>query len=313
VRGRDGPPDKRLFRRARQGDRQAFGVLLRRYDERLRSLALRLVAEPDRIDAVLKRAYLRAWRSLPSVQVPGSVSEWLYRVVYNACINELRWAPEAATPEPVEGPRVPLPAASAKRRLAGLRALPPEERVPLVLIDAEGFTLDAASRILQKPPAEVAADLARARGRWRALVVGEPVRRSAAEVVELEPEEVEAASGESPRERPRHVRVLSSDTPPSPKRRPYRPRSLPSPRGVHAGGNGAAAEPQPGGEPLVDDEGSVEVVGDGDAGRGSPANGSAQTGRPNGRAGDGADEGDGADAQGGEVGVSGKGKRPKAT
>lgn len=242
-------------------------MLLRRYDARLRSLALRLVAEPDRIDAVLKRAYLRAWRSLPSVQVPGSVSEWLYRVVYNACINELRWAPESDVPPPIDGPRVPLPAASAKRRIAGLRALPPEERVPLVLIDAEMFSLDAASRILQKPPAEVAADLARARGRWRAIVVGEPVRRSPAEVVELEPEEVEAAteSESGQRERPRHVRVLSSDTPPSPKRRPFRPRSLPSHRATHAADvpAGPGVEAVDGFDPPLDDEGSVEVVGDG--------------------------------------------------
>jgi len=293
-------------------------MLVRRYDERLRNLALRLVAEPDRIDAVLKRAYLRAWRSLASVQVPGSVSEWLYRVVYNACINELRWAPEAEPPPPVDGPRVPLPAASAKRRIAGLRALPPEERVPLVLIDAEGFTLDAAARILQKPPTVVASDLARARGRWRALVVGEPVRRSAPEVVELEPDEVAEAEAESaPRERPRHVRVLSSDTPPSPKRRPFRPRAVPTHRTGHTadGDPASSSAPSAGGanaglgastgaragvpaewpssvDSVLDDGGSVELVDPGASNRSL--------------------DGESSPAESGDEVVSAKGKRRKA-
>lgn len=148
-------------------------MLLRRYDPRFRRLAARLIAEPDRVDPVLERAYLRAWRSLPMVVPPASVAEWLYRIVYNACINEIRWAPDKAPPPPVVGPRVPLPMASAQRRLTGLRALAPEERVPLVLVDAEGFSLEATARILGRSESETAADLTRARYRWRALVVGD--------------------------------------------------------------------------------------------------------------------------------------------
>ena len=187
MRGRQGPPDKRLFRRARQGDRQAFGALLRRYDPRFRRLAARLIAEPDRVDPVLERAYLRAWRSLPMVVPPSSVAEWLYRIVYNACINEIRWAAERPSPPPVAGPRVPLPLASAPRRLAGLRALAPEERVPLVLVDGEGFSLEATARILGRSESETAADLTRARYRWRALVVGDPNPLPEESVVELPP------------------------------------------------------------------------------------------------------------------------------
>lgn len=187
MRGRQGPPDKRLFRRARQGDRQAFGILLRRYDPRLRRLAARLIAEPERVDTVLSRAYLRAWRSVPMVVPPNSVAEWLYRIVYNACINEMRWAPERPGPAPLPGPRVPLPLASAERRVVGLRALAPEERVPLVLVDGEGFTLEATARILGRSERETAADLTRARYRWRGLVVGEPTPLPAT-VVELPPD-----------------------------------------------------------------------------------------------------------------------------
>lgn len=162
--------------------------MLRRYDPRLRRLAARLIAEPDRVDPVLSRAYLRAWRSVPIVVQPQSVAEWLYRIVYNACINEVRWAPDGPPPPPLPGPRVPLPLASASRRLAGLRALAPEERVPLVLVDGEGFSLDATARILGRTERETAADLTRARYRWRGLVSGEPSPLPQETVVELPPD-----------------------------------------------------------------------------------------------------------------------------
>ena len=162
-------------------------MLLRRYDPRLRRLAARLIAEPDRVDPVLERAYLRAWRSVPMVVQPASVAEWLYRIVYNACINEVRWAPERPAPPPLAGPRVPLPMAAAQRRLAGLRALAPEERLPLVLVDGEGFSLEATARILGRSETETAADLTRARYRWRGLVVGDPAPLPQESIVELPP------------------------------------------------------------------------------------------------------------------------------
>lgn len=161
--------------------------MLRRYDPRLRRLAARLIAEPDRVDPVLERAYMRAWRSVPMVVPPASVAEWLYRIVYNACVNEVRWATEGEPPPPVHGPRVPLPMASAQRRLAGLRALAPEERVPLVLVDGEGFTLQATARILGRSESETAADLTRARYRWRGFVVGDPAQLPEVSRVELPP------------------------------------------------------------------------------------------------------------------------------
>jgi RNA polymerase sigma-70 factor, ECF subfamily len=170
---RDGPSDKTLLRRARQGDRQSFLALLHRYDPRLRRLALQLLADPTRVDRMLNRAYLKAWRSLPFLERTEAAAGWLYRVVYNVCLNELRWEPSRAAPAPPDGPPVPVPAAPVERRLAALRALPPAERIPLVLVDGEGFGLDAAARMMRRKPHQVALDLARARGLWRSFVTGE--------------------------------------------------------------------------------------------------------------------------------------------
>lgn len=170
--------DANLFRRVRRGDARSFGVLVHRHDPALRILASRLLADPDQVDPMLLKAYTKAWRSAAMARLGGakgdSVAGWLYRMVYNTCVDELRRQPPHPGPEPLSGPRVRLPRAPVEQRVSALRALDAAERIPLVLVDGEGFSVRAVARILQRKPAEVAADLAAARRRWRDLVIGPP-------------------------------------------------------------------------------------------------------------------------------------------
>ena len=135
--------DASLVRRSQQGDRRAFGALVGRYDARLRGLAYALLLDPPSMDAALSSAYLRAWRDVVRLTAKDDAGAWLYRVTYNACIDALRRdgtpAAAAATPPTRPGLR------------AGLASLSPSERVALVLVDREGFTPDAAARILGLP------------------------------------------------------------------------------------------------------------------------------------------------------------------
>src|SRR5918995_1655884 len=82
--------DTSLVRRSQQGDRRAFRALLARYDWRLHGLAHALLLDPARVDAVLRVAYIRAWREVVRIDAKDDASAWLYRVAYNACIDVLR-------------------------------------------------------------------------------------------------------------------------------------------------------------------------------------------------------------------------------
>src|ERR687898_2391903 len=82
--------DTNLVRRSQQGDRRAFRALLARYDWRLHGLAHALLLDPARVDAVLRVAYIRAWREVVRIDAKDDASAWLYRVAYNACIDVLR-------------------------------------------------------------------------------------------------------------------------------------------------------------------------------------------------------------------------------
>src|ERR671934_126486 len=68
----------------------AFPELIERHDRALRALAFRLLGDRDRMDDVLQEAYVRAYRALPRFRGRSLPGTWLYRIVYNACIDELR-------------------------------------------------------------------------------------------------------------------------------------------------------------------------------------------------------------------------------
>ena len=169
--------DGELVARILAGDRHAFTEVLRRHDERLRGLAWKLLGgDRHRMDDALQDAYVRAYQALPRFRQDADLGSWLYRITYNACIDELRRAKRR--PEPVDtaepdhdsrrrraGPRPSR--RRRRRRHPGARPLPEEQRITVVLVDGEGYDNLTAARILGVAPGTVASRLSRARAAMR--------------------------------------------------------------------------------------------------------------------------------------------------
>jgi RNA polymerase sigma-70 factor, ECF subfamily len=164
--------------RAQAGDRAAFTALVEHHDHRLRGLAYKLLAgDRHRMDDAMQEAYLNAYRGLGRFRSDADVGTWLYRIVYNACVDELRRS--RRRPEPVDpaeheratarsGPESQVAAADAALR--GLRALPDDQRLTVVLVDGEGFDNVQAAEFLGVAPGTVASRLSRARAAMRAVL-----------------------------------------------------------------------------------------------------------------------------------------------
>src|SRR5581483_12313008 len=82
--------DPRTLARVRRGDQQAFAALVRHYDPGLRALAFRLLGDRTRMDDALQETYVKAYRALPGFRGESSPGTWLYRIAYNACLDELK-------------------------------------------------------------------------------------------------------------------------------------------------------------------------------------------------------------------------------
>ena len=129
-------------------DHDRFRSFVRQYDERLRRLAGGLLGgDPYRGDDALQEAYVRAYTSLPSFRGEAELGTWLYRVVTNACLDELRRGKQRPAPVDVAdaawerpsgsaGPERTVRAADAVRR--ALLTLPPDQRARCCWSTAKG-------------------------------------------------------------------------------------------------------------------------------------------------------------------------------
>src|SRR5215470_13711376 len=79
-----------LIRAAQEGDQDAFEQLVRAYDQSVLRLAMNLLRSPEDARDVYQEAVLRVYRNLDSFRFDCSFHTWLYRIVTNICLDQLR-------------------------------------------------------------------------------------------------------------------------------------------------------------------------------------------------------------------------------
>jgi RNA polymerase sigma-70 factor, ECF subfamily len=79
-----------LIRAAQAGDAEAFEQLVRKYDQSVLKLALNVLRSPEDARDVYQEAFLRVFRNLHTFRFDCSFHTWLYRIVSNLCLDQLR-------------------------------------------------------------------------------------------------------------------------------------------------------------------------------------------------------------------------------
>src|ERR1700726_1968573 len=79
-----------LILAAQEGDQDAFGQLVRAYDQSVLRLAMNLLRSPEDAQDVYQEAFLRVYRNLQSFRFDCSFHTWLYRIVTNLCLDQMR-------------------------------------------------------------------------------------------------------------------------------------------------------------------------------------------------------------------------------
>ena len=159
---------------AKRGDPSAFAEVIRHYDPGLRALAYRLLGDRDRMDDALQEAYVNAYRALPRFRGGSKLGTWLYRIAYNACLDELARSrrvielPLGEVREPADPRSGVAETVVSRGDLAdALAALPPEDRAAVLMVDAHGFSYREAGEVLGVPEGTIASRLNRARAALR--------------------------------------------------------------------------------------------------------------------------------------------------
>jgi RNA polymerase sigma factor (sigma-70 family) len=137
-------PDRRLVALVRDGYDAAFEEIVRRYRRPLDRFAAAIVG--GRSEDVTQDAFSKALLALRGSEAEIELRPWLYRIVRNTALNDLRdRAPAVAEiPEALAGGRSAAVEAEAREELAELmerlRALPDPQRAALVMRELEGLS-----------------------------------------------------------------------------------------------------------------------------------------------------------------------------
>ncbi|QID17765.1 RNA polymerase sigma factor RpoE [Nitrogeniibacter mangrovi] len=174
--------DQQLVERVQRGDKQAFGLLVAKYQRKLLRLLSRLIRDPAEVEDVAQETFIKAYRALPSFRGDSAFYTWLYRIGVNTAKNYLvaqgRRAPtttgfnseEAETFDDGEQLRdINTPERLMMSREIGetvetaMEALPEELKTAIVLREIEGLSYEEIASIMDCPIGTVRSRIFRAR------------------------------------------------------------------------------------------------------------------------------------------------------
>jgi RNA polymerase sigma-70 factor (ECF subfamily) len=182
--------DRRLISECLKGRTEAFGELVRRYQDRLYNALFRVLNNAEDAADVVQEAFLNAYQSLNSFKGDSEFYTWLYRIAFNAAITlkrkkrsllSLDWSrdDEETTNEPFDDSLYTSPSEAMERSedeaklQEALNRLSPEHRVVLVLKEIEGQKYEEIAEILDVPIGTIRSRLHRARAELKDLLCPE--------------------------------------------------------------------------------------------------------------------------------------------
>lgn len=146
-----------------------FESLVRRYQNSVYSIALRMTGNRDEAYDLTQEAFVRAYRSFDTYRRGTSFDKWLYRIVTNLYIDELRKKKRTPYIESLDQPIVAFDGGTMEREIPdassspeevfdrthldgrlqeALDSLPADFRMAVILCDIEGFSYEEIAQIM---------------------------------------------------------------------------------------------------------------------------------------------------------------------
>jgi RNA polymerase sigma-70 factor (ECF subfamily) len=187
------PDDLTLVRRCQQGDREAFRLLVERYQRKAYVQALGMLKDKDEAMDVAQEAFVKVYKYLDQFKGDSSFYTWLYRIVANLCVDRLRKttsrSPASQEYDDAVGrgegagagilstqlgtnpQKSVLRSELAEKMEAALAQIPEKHREILLLRELEGMSYEDLARILKIPKGTVMSRLFHARAKMQKLLV----------------------------------------------------------------------------------------------------------------------------------------------
>lgn len=186
----DSASDAALLSSAAEGSGEAFGVLMRRHEDRVFGLALRMLGDrADALDAT-QDAFIAAFRQAGSFRGDAAVGTWLYRIGINACKDfsrkKKRWVAQDDVEKTVDrrstGPYLDERVTTRMEVHDALARLPQEYREPVVMHDIGGIPYEEIAALTGTVVGTVKSRISRGRRKLAELLEPGPPEAPSKEV-----------------------------------------------------------------------------------------------------------------------------------
>jgi RNA polymerase sigma-70 factor (ECF subfamily) len=170
--------DLQLVTASKNGDQDAFSLLVQRYQRRVFNLVFRMLQNYEEASEVTQEAFLAAWQGLPSFRGEARFSTWLYRIAYNCALKQLEsrkrdkalhTALQAEQTLETDDPKSSLLELLDNQEMVQeqLSQLPPKYRIVLVLRHLQDMTYEEMAEVLTMPIGTIKTHLFRARNLFK--------------------------------------------------------------------------------------------------------------------------------------------------
>jgi RNA polymerase sigma-70 factor (ECF subfamily) len=166
-----------------QGDADAFGELISRYEQKLKRYGRKFLSSQDDIEDLVQDVFIKAYTNIQSFDTSLRFSPWIYRIAHNTFVNELKHRGRRSTPLFDADTVLPFLPAKETADNEALRAelrnimdellqdLPEKYREVLILHYYEELNYQEISDVLQIPVTTVGVRLLRGRKKLQELYV----------------------------------------------------------------------------------------------------------------------------------------------
>ena len=173
--------DQQLVERVQRGDKNAFNLLVQKYQNKVINLISRYIRNQADVADVAQEAFIKAYRALPNFRGDSAFYTWLYRIAVNTAKNHLvsqgRRAPsndvDAEEAEFYEGSDALKEFASPERLMLSdeikqvifdtLETLPEELKMAISLRELDGMSYEEIANVMECPVGTVRSRIFRAR------------------------------------------------------------------------------------------------------------------------------------------------------
>jgi RNA polymerase sigma-70 factor (ECF subfamily) len=189
VRESNPEEDRELVRRCKEGDEEAFSVLVRKYQQTVFNVVYHNLGYRDEVEDVAQKVFSKVFFSLSKFDNERPFFPWLYRIAINQCYDELRrrrrsrvmtftemnLEDTSAIERVLNQPELRAESADDQRELLELLRklldqLPPPQRTALVLRDLEDVPYERMAEILNCTEQAARLKVFRARTRLREML-----------------------------------------------------------------------------------------------------------------------------------------------